>query len=166
MRPERLYSDEIAPLLAAGEQLACAVTVSYFAGEERSAPVTGVTFDPLNGLDVGAWNAAAERMVGGVSLIGAPGSMGHALRDAFGAFNGGANHLLLTGGRLMAAELTSEKGRVVWQSDRSALAGVRHQPRALQRGRVVLGFSDGSVLALLAGMFFAGEARRLVAAAG
>ncbi len=165
MRPEALYSEQIMALLAPGESPVCAVTASYFAGEERTGTTTGITFDPINGLDVGSWNAAAERMVGGVSLTGAPGSLAHALMGAFGGFSGGANHLILTGQRLIAAELLTDRGRAVWQVDRRQLIGVVHQPRFLQRGRVVLGFADGSALAMMTGMFTSREAGRLVAAA-
>lgn len=164
MDPARLYDAEIASLLGPGERLACAVTASYFAGEERGEPVPGVSFDPINGLDVAAWNAAAERLVAGVSLSGAPGSLARGLRGAFDALQGGANHLLLTDARLVAADLGSARACVVWQVPRHVLAGVRLKPRLLQRGRVAVGFTDGSVLCLVTGMLTAGEAKRLVAA--
>ena len=71
MDSAQVYAGELAPLLAPGERLVSATMVQYLAGEERTGrPERGVTFDVVNGLSVPAWEAATERALGGVSLIG------------------------------------------------------------------------------------------------
>lgn len=161
MDSAQVYSAELAPLLLEGERLACAVMVTYVSGQELGMPLPGISFDPVNGLSVGAWDAAAERLVGGVSLSGAPGSLARVFRDAI---DGDANHVILTDRRVIAAYLGPREGRTLWQGARELLVGVTLKPRLLQRGRVALGFVDGSVLCLMAGAFSQREAKRLVEA--
>lgn len=165
MDPARLYDAELAGLIEPGERLSCVVMASYFPGEEREGPLPGVSFDVATGLSVGAWDAAAERLVAGVSLSGPPGSLAQGMRAAFDPFGGDANHVALTDRRLIAVRLASGEGKPAWQADRAALAGVWLKPRLFQRGRVLLGFRDASMLCLVTGMLRAGEARRLAAAA-
>ncbi|NHB85697.1 hypothetical protein G7085_16780 [Tessaracoccus sp. HDW20] len=160
-----VYGDRIAEALRDGERLDGAFMVAYMAGEERMGlPDPGPSFDLVNGLDVPAWNAAAERLVAGVSLVGAPGTLAH---SAKGAFSGGeADHLLITGERIAAAHVDGQRASLVWEAPRAALLGARRSPRLLQRGRVTLAWSDGSLLRLVAGMVFTREAHRLVALLG
>ena len=160
MDSAQVYAGELAPLLAPGERLVSATMVQDRAGEERTGrPERGVTFDVVNGLSVPAWEAATERALGGVSLIGGPGSLADQLRRALDD----ANHLVITDQRILAASLGVREGAVVWQAPRAALAAASHTPRLMQRGRVTLGLADGSVLRVMAGMLSAKEALRLVA---
>jgi len=155
-----VYADQIADALRDGERLDGAFMVAYMAGEERRGrPDRGPSFDPVNGLDVPAWNAAAEALVAGVSLVGARGTLAHSARDAFSG--GGANHLLITGERIAAAFVDGQRASLVWEAPRAALLGARRSPRLFQRGRVTLVWADGSLLRLVAGMVFTREARRL-----
>lgn len=157
-----VYAESLARLLG-GEEALCAVMASYFSGEERGGPRAGTSFDPVNGLSVGAWEAAAQRFFAGVSLIGAPGSEARAVREAF---NGSADHLVLTRERVIVAQLGADRAVRVWEASATHLVGARRLPRLLQRGRVALDFADGSTLCLMTGMFGAGQARRLVEAVG
>lgn len=160
MDSAKLYAEAIAPLLAPGERLLSATMVTYFAGEERVGEEPGgIDFDPLLGLVVPAWEAAMQRALTGVSLMGRPGSLAHRLLDAMSW----GNHIVVTDARILVADL-GDTGSLAWEAPRSIVVHAAVTPRLLQRGRVTLGFSDGSVLRVMAGMFFAKQARSMVAA--
>ena len=54
-----IYADGLASLCGPGEQALALLTVQYAPGEERVGPrESSVTFDPLGGLSVSAWEDA------------------------------------------------------------------------------------------------------------
>ncbi|MDO5503966.1 MAG: hypothetical protein Q4G67_12395 [Actinomycetia bacterium] len=155
-----VYADELAAVLDDGERLVASATVSYTAGrEETGEPSGGVTWD-IFGLDVPAWNAAAERVVGGTTLVGSPGSLAGQLARSMGA----AGELILTDRRILVARPISvgRPADVEWGQPVSAVVDVRHDPRLLQRGRIRLTMRDGSMVRLMAGMLTRRQAARVV----
>ena len=161
MDSARLYSAQIAAVLDPGEVCLAALLCQYAPGEEHTRPVDDtVTFDPLNGLSVPAWERAAGAAIGGVTLVGAPGSSASGLVGAMTR----ADHLILTDRRLAAASLGAEPA-LSWWTPRAAVAQVRVDPRQLQRGRLRIVFADGSMARVLAGLLLNTEARRFEAAA-
>ena len=155
-----IYADEIAAMLEPGESALVAVSATYLAGQVVAGPQTShVTFDPVNGLDVDAWNRAAERAVSGVTLVGGPGSLAEQVVRSFGQ----ANHLVLTDRRLVLAELSPSTSALRGALPRSAVVGMRVDPRFLQRGRIRLDLAEGSMALLICWMFRATAAHRLVA---
>ena len=160
MDSAQIYSEQIATLVEPGEAALAALMCQYAHGEERTGPADDtVTFDPLNGLSVPAWERAAGEAIMGVTLVGTPGSLAHRLMDAMAD----ADHLIWTDRRLLAADL-GNPATLAWAVPRDQVAEVRVDARMLQQGRIRVVFADGSMLRLLAGMLFAGEAHRFAAA--
>lgn len=161
----RLYADELAGICAPGERVLALAGVQYAAGEEQlGSPARGVSFDIVNGLSVARWNAAAYQFIGGASLAGAPGSAATHLRDTVDPHP--LVELALTNQRLLL--LTNLGGsnpiNIEWSCPLRIVAGIRHEPRWNQRGRITIAFSDGSLVRLIAGYIFTGKARRFVEA--
>lgn len=156
----KLYADDLARHCQDGEHVLAATPVTYHPGDEQVGPQDkSISFD-LNGLDVPAWNDAATRAIGGRTLISPPDGAAVGLARA----TSGHVHLLLTTRRLAVLDKLghTEGSRVLWESDRSRVATVAHDPHWLfQWGRVMVGFADGSVVRLMAGLVSAGHAKRL-----
>ncbi|MBB1509364.1 hypothetical protein [Tessaracoccus sp. MC1756] len=160
--PVKIYADEFAQVLEPGERIVAAPYVAYMAGREQTGPEDNVvTFDVIDGLTVPKWNRAAESAISGLTLNGSQASLA---ADVARAFDGHA-HLVLTDARVLAVDLPLNGTLVVkgsWPLD--AVAEIRHDPRLGQHGRLRLTMSDGSMVRLVAGLFFWRRAQRLVTA--
>lgn len=154
-----VFADNISAGLEPGEQALFAGLAHYTHGhEELGREDRSVSFDPLNGVQWEPAEAAAERLVGGTTLVGFPGCLAQRLAAA------ATEHLVLTDQRLLAGTYGDGPLRTQWQTPRTQVAEVAHRPRLLQFGRVEVGFVDGSVVRLMLGMLSPRPARRLVAA--
>lgn len=153
-----IYADELAALCAPGEQALALLTVQYAPGEERVGPrASSVTFDPLGGLSVSAWEDAVGSAVQGVTLHGEPGCMAAQVKSAL---EGPSTDLVATNQRVFLVDgLGGKPVRPSWASGIHDVA-IRPDPRWNQRGRIALRFRDGSLIRLVAGYFSGRKARR------
>lgn len=161
--PLKIYAEELDQIRHAGEEVVAAPLVSYFPGREITGPEDNVvTFDIIDGLTVPLWNRAAEGAISGVTLQGSPVSLA---AEATRAFQGSI-HLVITTRRLLALDIPVDGAATTVRGEwpLESLVELRHDPRLGQHGRLRLTMSDGSMLRLVAGLFFAGRARRVVAA--
>jgi hypothetical protein len=111
---------------------------------------------PWNRLD---W----DEKLGGTSVAGQPGSL--AIRLADGTRHGVALYGVVTARRFVVVRrIGTDRFTLVTETPRGAVVQVRRRGRLLQRGRVVIGFADGSLLAVQTGILLTGQAGRLVAA--
>jgi hypothetical protein len=111
---------------------------------------------PWNRLD---W----DEKLGGTSVAGAPGSL--AVRLADSTRNGVAQYGVVTAQRFVVVRrVGTDRFTVVAEAPRGEVVYARRGGRLFQRGRVVIGFTDGSQLAVLTGIFVSGQAKRLAAA--
>lgn len=163
---QRIYADKLTTICQPGEQVLAIVSTTYVSGDEHIGPPDrGVSFDLINGLSVARWDAAAFRLVGGVSISGLPGGLAVTMRDSV------APHALadvvLTNQRLLVVVGVggTDPISVLWGCARSAVACIRHEPCWNQRGRLTLAFTDGSLVRPVAGFVFGRGARRFAEAA-
>jgi hypothetical protein len=127
-----------------------------------NSPVAGV--DPLSGIQVN--HEYIPRLMGGVAGEGAPGSMAGRMWRAVTSVKGGALYCAVTNQRLLvvAHDLASDKFAIIFDVPRSAVqSAIRKGKLLLQRGRVELRFTDGSMKAFTTGMLSTARARSLVA---
>jgi hypothetical protein len=111
---------------------------------------------PWNGID---W----DEVLGGVVVAGRPGS--HAVRLAGAARDGVGLFGVVTPQRLaVVRRVATDRFELVVEAPRVEVVEVRQRGRPLHRGRVVIGFADGSRVAVNTGIVLTGQARRLVAA--
>lgn len=159
--PKRVYAAELAAVCRPGESLRAVEHASYAPGVEDTGPEhLGVTFDPINGLDVPGANRSVEKAIGGVTLIGAPSSLGSRLAQSLGE----AGHVVLTDRRLVVMTLDSTTSAVRLEAPIAEIADIAWDPRPLQHGRVRIVLRDSSLVRLLCGLMFPGAARRLASA--
>lgn len=160
----KLYREELSALCGPGEWPLALAKVTYVQGHEdigRRGP--SVSFDPIVGLDVRSWNEAADKAIGGTSLIAPRGGMAVSLHRV--AMN--MPELLLTTAQLMAIAGTlgrAQKMKIAWRCTLDDIDAISHQPRFAQRGRLYIRFTDDSAIRLMAGMLSAKKARALVEA--
>jgi hypothetical protein len=131
------------------------------AAETTAVVTAAVLTDSLNG-------PSLNRMLGTVSATGDAQSWAARLLAARDLTTKRSSDLVVTDLRLL---LVSKK---IWGKDpdyridlaipRDALGNVARRGRPLARGRVVIEFTDGSMVALRRGAFFTGRAGRLVQA--
>ena len=135
----KIYADELAELCAPGETAGDVISVMCNSGRERHADETqAVDFDPLNGL---AGELAAAATSASVFL---------AVTD---------RRILVVDGLSGGAD-----PRPVWSCALGDVAVLRHDPRLpLAVGRMLVGFTDGSLVRLWAGIFLPFAARRFAA---
>jgi hypothetical protein len=132
---------------------------------ERSAdgaanrPLLDRIFDidwPWNRID---W----DEKFAGTSVAGRPGSL--AVRLADGTRHGVRQFGVVTPRRFVVVRrIAADRFTLVAEAPRSDVVQALRRSRPLQRGRVVIAFSDGSRLAVDTGILLAGQAKRLVAA--
>lgn len=107
-----------------------------------------------------------NKMLGTESVSAHRGSWAYRLLDTWHNDRGGLGCLLVSDQRLVlvSRRASSEAGRYEALLDipREAVSDVRLAPKPLVRGRVVIGFTDGSAVALKYGTWRSGVARRLV----
>lgn len=153
-----LYRSELEALCMPGETPIALNAVMYMQGKEEVGNMSSITFDPINGLDVSRWNDAADKFVGGTSLIAPNGGMALGMHRVLD----GSMELMLTNLRLVLIKgtLGSPKGlQVVWACNLNDVANIQHQPRLTQRGRLLIQFVDGSAIRLMAGFISGKKAR-------
>lgn len=169
-------------VLAPGEDPLAWETVALW-GEDR----IGRTQPPkaIEGFDLNPISAVAsgpvivdpglfERWVGGVALTGHTGSMAASLGRALQAV--GQARLAVTTARIILFEEgdmefsdDATSGRKVahletsevWSIDRAAVVSATRAPRLFMAGRLIVGFTDTSSVALMCGMFSPRGANRL-----
>jgi hypothetical protein len=111
-----------------------------------------------------------DRLVGGVTCGGPPGSLARRTEHALSPLGGGADHVAVTDRRLLLLRqaLLSLHARFdeVWDVPLHAIASARPRPRGLLRRRVELWFADGSYLVLALPTFRAPSPARVCAAVG
>lgn len=161
------YRDDLAALLPPGEQALADAPANYIVGREQ----IGIKSDPSGPIDIATDIAlglpvfevadATSELLGGISLVGFPGSLAVSMRDSLTT----VCEVVVTNRRLLLATLTVKPHQIVWSVDRSLVRGITLAPRFLQPARGLIAFADGSGIALSLGMFGAGAAKRVVAAA-
>lgn len=160
----KVYADALAQVCCPGEQVVDVISATYTTGRERdSGEKNTVTFDPIHGLSVEAWNDAAAEAIGGLTLDLRRGRQAGELAkaaDSTSAF------LVLTTQRLLMLESlqSSAETTVSWSTELRDVAVLRHDPRLpLELGRLLVGFMDGSLVRLWAGILLPFAARRFAA---
>jgi hypothetical protein len=108
------------------------------------------------------WNRVdTDEMLAGVAVSGSTGS--HAVRIADATRRAVGLFAVVTGQRFVIVRRTgTDKFELVAEVPRAEVVFARRQGRLFQRGRVVVGFADGSRLAVHTGVVTAGQAKRLV----
>jgi hypothetical protein len=111
-----------------------------------------------------------DRLVGGVTCGGPPGSLARRTEHALSPLGGRANHLAVTDRRLLLLR-HGLRGVEPWfdtvgEVPLHAIASARPRPRGLLRRRVELCFADGSHVVLALPTFQAPPPARLCAAVG
>lgn len=161
----KIYGDRLLPLLQPGERPVAMLMMDYFPGEEHfGQPVEhgwSIEFDLMQGFHHHAWDHLPDRFISGVTLI-APGGQGLAvsLPPALSA----TVQVVLTSERMFVLHgiVQNEPLTITWQCRLSDIAFLGHDPRwPLARGRVAIGFVDGSAVRLIAGTIFAKRAKQL-----
>lgn len=161
-----MYLGDIAALLLPGEQALANAPANYLVGREEigGAPVPDSPADAASdvafGLPSSAVVDATSELLGGISLVGFPGSLAVSMRDQLDS----VCELVVTNERILLAHLVTKPQRLEWQADRSQVAGITLAARFLQPARCLIAFTDGSGIAVSLGMFGAGAAKRVVAA--
>ena len=164
IRYMQVFAEELGRICRGGEEILEAISAMYSPGRETTAgDVNTVTFDPINGLSVEAWNAAALQAIGGLTLDVRRGRQARHLADAA---SNPLGYLVLSTERLMVIDglANSVTPRVTWSTELGSVAVLRHDPRVpLEMGRLLVGFLDGSLVRLRAGLLLPLAAPRLAA---
>jgi hypothetical protein len=110
------------------------------------------------------WNRIDwDEKFGGTSVAGRAGSL--AVRIADGTRHGARQFGVVTARRFaVVRRIGTDRFTLVAEAPRKDVVHVQRRGRLLQRGRVVIGFADGSQLAVENGILRTGQAKRLVAA--
>lgn len=110
------------------------------------------------------WNKIDwDEKFAGTSVAGRPGSL--AVRLADGTRHGVGQFGVVTARRFVVVRrIATDRFTLVAEAPRNDVVQARRRSRPFQRGRVVIGFVDGSRLAVDTGILLAGQAKRLVAA--
>ena len=159
----KTYADGIAAVLGVGEEpLAMASASLTFGdnrleqhGERNAGEVLAGGSSPANSID---W----DKLLGRATAIGEAGSYAYRL---FHELGGAGKYCLVTDRRLLLLRSQREGGSFRFEPllaiPRDSVAGARVQARGFSRGRVVVGFADGSAIALHTGMVERSRARQL-----
>jgi hypothetical protein len=110
-----------------------------------------------------------DRLVGGVTCAGAPGSLARRTEHALSMLGGRADHLAATDRRLLLLRRglgLRARFDTVAEVPLHAIATARPRPRGLLRRRVQLGFVDGSYVVLALPRFQAPSPAQVCAALG
>jgi hypothetical protein len=110
------------------------------------------------------WNKIDwDEKFAGTSVAGRPGTL--AVRLADGTRHGVGQFGVVTTRRFVVVRrIATDRFTLVAEAPRSDVVQARRRSRPFQRGRVMIGFADGSRLAVDTGILLAGQAKRLVAA--
>ncbi|HEX6499538.1 MAG TPA: hypothetical protein VF054_10960 [Micromonosporaceae bacterium] len=187
MDPVKVYGEELTKYLEDGERLRDAGLCHAAFGDESGlgqpagnlraegvadrtpAPSEGSRtwvdgVDPLWGLE---WNAAAvDARLGGVTAAGGADSIAARMLAAIRSTRGSTYYAVTDRRLLLLTRPSIRTFTPLFAVPLAAVTTARHEARWFlpQRGRVVLHFADGSLLALVTGHLFAGRAKALVAA--
>jgi hypothetical protein len=110
------------------------------------------------------WNRIDwDDKLGGTSVVGPPGSLAVRLADA--ARHQVSQYGVVTTRRFaIVRRIAADRFTLVAEAPRDEVVQARRHGRPFQRGRVVIGFADGSRLAVETGILLTRQAGRLVAA--
>jgi len=161
-----IFAEQLAGLLEPGERAVALQPATYTAGDEQlgepPADLASTLVDTALGLPTDWSMRLASRVVAGVSIVGWPGCQALGLRTALDV---AVADLLLTTHRLLVVEgVGTDQARITWAAPRTTVIRIERAPRFAQAGRIVLVFADSSALAVMAGVFTGGGARRFVEA--
>ncbi|MEO7588008.1 MAG: hypothetical protein ABIS84_08270 [Arachnia sp.] len=162
----KIYADELGGLCQPGEEIVDIISALYNPGREVEPDESKTaSFDPINGLDVSAWNDAAEKLVGGVTLDT---RRGHEAADMARSFLSGSNLVLTTRNLMVVGNVSSDTTPdVSWEGTLESIAAITHDPRfPLELGRLRVDFADGSMVRLWGGLVLPFAARRFVTSFG
>ena len=160
----KIFADELGGLCQPGEEVVDVITALYHPGRELAPDESRtVTFDPINGLSVSAWNNSIEKLIGGATLDT---RRGQRAADMARSFMSGSNLVLTTQNLMVIGPVSSDTTpEIFWEAPLHSIAAITHDPRfPLELGRIRVDFPDGSVVRLWAGMLLPLSARRFVAA--
>jgi hypothetical protein len=131
--------------------------------ERRAGGSSRSLFDRILDIDW-PWNKVDwDEKLAGTSVAGRPGSL--AVRLADGTRHGVSQFGVVTERRFVVVRrVATDRFTLVVEAPRGDVVQARRRARPLQRGRVVIGFTDGSQLAVDTGILLSGQAKRLVAA--
>jgi hypothetical protein len=111
-----------------------------------------------------SWNNIDwDKVIGGTSVTGRSdspaGRLYTATREGVSLFG------VVTAQRFaVVRNIATDRFEPVAEVSRAQVVSARRRGKPLQRGRVVIGFADGSHIAVSSGILFTGQARRLVTA--
>jgi hypothetical protein len=166
----RIYGADVSELIGSADEVLAIVPYRPAYGAERlemepreSRSGGRSPLDRL--LDISwPWNRIDwDKVIGGVSVAGSPGSP--AVRLANATENGVGQFGVVTGQRfLVVRHVGHDRFELVTETPRAEVVYARRKGRLLQRGRVVIGFAGGSSIAVNTGILFTHHAKRLTTA--
>lgn len=177
----KLHEAEITQLLGPGERLVALTDFTLADGKRQLNDTPGPPAERSGAQKAGELALGAAvflvtgpdtpspgRMLGGVSAAGHAGSWAHQLFEAYRGATNRAPYLMVTNRRLvLISKRIFGKGpefSVALGIPRDAVLNASRGGKPLARGRVVIDFADGSMMALKFGTFLTGQADRLVGA--
>jgi hypothetical protein len=166
----RIYRADVSELIGSADEVLAIVPYRSAYGTERFETEPrerrSGSRSPLNRLlDIDwPWNRIDwDKVIGGVSVSGSPGSSAIRLADA--TSNDAGQFGVVTGQRLVVIrQVGGDRFELVAEAPRAEVVYARRKGRFLQRGRVVIGFADGSCMAVTTGILLTHHAKRLITA--
>lgn len=157
-----IFAEKLRGILPPGETARFLGTATYVPGDEQLGPdrprFDVDLLDMVFGVPTPYLQSKVDGFMIGHSLVGDHGC--HA--ESLARILIGAPDLLVTDRRLLVVD--GADFRVVWEAARTDVLAASPAPRFGQAGRVRLVLADGSALAVVLGMVFAGRAARFLAA--
>jgi hypothetical protein len=166
----RIYRADVSELIGSADEVLAIVPCRSAFGTERletepREPRSGNRSTLGHLLDIDwPWNRIDwDKVIGGVSVSGSPGSW--AIRLAHATANDSGQFAVVAGQRLVVIrQVGGDRFELVAEAPRTEVVYARRKGRFLQRGRVVIGFADGSSIAVTTGILFTHHAKRLATA--
>ncbi len=159
----KIYADEFAQLCHDDERLIDAISVQYASGLEITGTEDNrVSITLLDGVDAPVVDRLIQRSILGKTLDVSQGSQASLLASRVDVMS----FLALTTKRLFIVDdLHQDTRRVTWTADLDDVQSLRCSPHLmLGLGRIRVGFDDGSMVRLRAGMLVPIAAIRFTAA--
>jgi hypothetical protein len=157
-----IFAEKLRPLLEPGETARFLGTAVYVIGDEQLGPDRPRFDVDLSDVVLGVSTPYVQSKVNdfmlGRSLVGDHGCEAERLARILV----GPRDLVVTDRRLLVVDAADF--RILWQVARSNLLAATPAPRFGQAGRVRVVLGDGSALAVVLGMVFAGRAMRFLEA--
>lgn len=158
------FGPVLAPILRPGESVVLLPDVTYLPGDEVLVEAPEGLVDDLDRIDV-AQESLVETfwgLVTGETLVGHPGSVAVALRDAVADEPLGRDgELVLTDQRLLVIDKLAAAPVVIWECERRLVAAAKVTSGIGYAGRVVILFVDNSGISLLLGILRRSAAAQL-----